>query len=359
MVAERRRMDVVIAPNGRRRATVAMGFVRGMLAGLATRGIDCDDLVMGTGIDSSLLRDPDGRIPLEDYAKLYNAIVRRLDDEGFGLFSVPIRFGAFEFLCRSTLSSRTLGEALERSARYLRVVLPDLVISITRTPQEAQIRIVEDRALSATADDPRRVFAFEWLLRLLHGLACWLAARELSLSSVSFPYPRPAHAADYVLIYAARSSFDSNALVATFNPNLLDLPVRRDETALENFLVGAPGKITTLFRRDRQIVYQVRDLLLEALPLSFSLDDAAYQLNLSPRTLHRRLQDEGSSFRVIKDALRRDIALSKLEKSDQSISQIAAELGYSEPSTFFRAFQTWTGMAPTLYRSRLRQRMEH
>ena len=58
----------------------------------------------------------------------------------------------------------------------------------------AELVISETRPLAEQLDDPGRIFAFEWLLRLLHGLACWLAGRGLALDSVIFPYPQPAHA---------------------------------------------------------------------------------------------------------------------------------------------------------------------
>lgn len=339
---------------GRRRATVAMGFVTGMLSGPFARGVDASRLLLEVGINAVDLSDPNGRVPIASYAALYNLIGRELDDEGFGLFSAPLRIGTFEFLCRSVLSSRTLEEALDRCARFLRLVLPELQLAISRDRTLAQIEIREMSPLGDARDDPRRVFAFEWLLRLVHGLACWLVGRSLALNSVRFPYPRPFHAEDYGLIYTARSFFDSPSLVASLNANLLDLPIRRDEEALATFLDGAPGKITMLYRRDRETVGLVRDILARALPESVSLEQAAERLHLSSRTLHRRLHSEGSSFRAIKDALRRDIALSKIEKKRQPIGRIAADLGYSEESAFFRAFRKWTGEAPTRYRRRYR-----
>ncbi len=63
--------------------------------------------------------------------------------------------------------------------------------------------------------------------------------------------------------------------------------------------------------------------------------------------------DEGASFRAIKDALRRDLALARLAKPGGSVARVAAELGYSEPSAFFRAFQGWTGEAPSAWRRRV------
>jgi AraC-like DNA-binding protein len=336
------------------RATVAMGFVTGMLSGMAARKMDFAHLLARVGIASEELDDRGGRVPIRSYADLYNLAVQELGDEGFGLFSHAVPVGSFEFLCRSVLSSQSLAEALDRTARFLRLVLPDLALSILPGQGTSELQLVEARPLQGDRDDPRRVFALEWILRWLHGLACWLVNRDLALNCVSFPYAEPPHAADYALIYTARSTFGSRHLAATLNSNLLELPVRRDDDALAAFLDGAPGKIVTLYRRDREMVGRVRDVVAKSFPASVSLDDVARRLNLSSRTVERRLHEEGSSLRAIKDALRRDIALSRLEKSDQSVAQLAANLGYADASAFFRAFTAWTGLSPTAYRARTR-----
>jgi AraC-like DNA-binding protein len=328
------------------RATVAAGFVTGMISGLRLRGIDPRPLLERAGVSER------HRAPIGAYADLYNSLVRHLDDEAFGLFSAPMRVGSFEFLCRGMLGSRDIGEALERAARYLRIVLPDLTVSLARAGAAARLEIAEARRLRPRASDPARVFAFEWLLRLLHGLACWLAGRSIALDEVRFPYPAPAHAADYARIYTERSVFDARTLIATFDAAILALPVLRDERDLAAFIDGAPGKITMLYRRDREIVRAVREFLAPRLAASPGFEETARALHVSPRTLHRRLREEGSSFRAIRDRLRRELALARLEKTRHSVGDIAAELGYSEPSAFFRAFQGWTGEAPSVHRRR-------
>lgn len=337
-------------------ATVAMGFVTGMLAGLVRAGRDPAPLLAAAGIDAAALADPAARIPLAAYAELYNRVALALDDEAFCLFSAPLRGGSFEFLARAMVGAATLDEALQRLVRFLRVLLPDMAVSVARQGSHARLCIAETRPLAPNAADPGRVFAFEWLLRLIHGLACWLAGRGLALDAVAFPYPRPPHAADYALIYTANSRFDAPALEASFQANLLDLPVRRDEAALAAFLAGAPGRIATLYRRDRDSVRAVRDLLRAALPALPALEDAAAALHLSSRSLHRRLAEEGTNFRQIKDALRRDLALARLAKTDASVAAIAAELGYADPSAFYRVFIEWTGVAPSDYRAKLAKR---
>lgn len=334
------------------RATVAAGFVTGLVSGLRLRGLDAAGLLRSVGMSPAVLSERRARVPIAQYAALYNAVVRYLDDEGFGLFSAPLRMGTFEFLCRGTIGSRTLAEALERAGRFLRIVLPELRVTLRREGAQAVLEIAETRRLRPRAGDACRVFAFEWLLRLLHGLSCWLAGRGLALDEVRFPFPAPHHAADYALVYTERSSFGGATLVARMGAALLELPVRRDESDLAAFLEGAPGKIAMLYRRDRDVVRAVREVLVRSIASGPTLAGTARALGLSTRTLHRRLHEEGASFRGIKDALRREMALARLEKTGQGVAEIAAALGYSEPSAFFRAFQGWTGMAPTAYRKR-------
>ncbi|WP_172202054.1 AraC family transcriptional regulator [Niveibacterium sp. COAC-50] len=340
-------------------ATVAPAFVRGMLAGASAAGLDVAALLAQVEIDAACLANDELRVPLARYAALYNHVAATLDDEAFGLFPQPMRVGSFEFLCRGVLSAPTLGEALARAVRFLRLVLPDVSITVVRSGEHAQLTISERQPFAVD-----RVFSFEWLLRLLHGLSCWLVGRGIALDAVDFPYPPPAHVADYRLIYTAHSRFaapgDSPAaplvapLVAHFAANLLDLPLRRDEAALARFLAGGPGRLTTLYRRDREMVTRVRDLLREALPELPTLETVAVRLHLSPRTLARRLEAEASSFRAIREALRRDLALARLGHTDVPVATLAAELGYAEPSAFFRAFVGWTGQSPSAWR-RVRQ----
>jgi AraC-like DNA-binding protein len=329
---------------------VAIGFVVGMLAGVRRVGLTAEDLLRRAEIATSLLDDPAARVPVARYATLYRLINESLDDEGFALFSRPLRRGSFEFLCRAALSATTLEQALERIARFLHVVLDDLDVEVRKSGRAAVIVISEEQPLPVGAAG--RVFAFEWLLRMIHGLAAWLVAQPMALDEVAFPYPAPPHAADYELVFAPRYSFDAPRLEARFPLEWLALPVRRDEAALRAFLVDAPASITTLYRRDRALALRVREHLRAALPQHLELPAIARRLFLSPRTLHRRLEDEATSFRAIKDDLRRDLAVDWLTKTARPLSRIGADLGFADAAAFYRAFAGWTGSGPREYRKR-------
>ena len=336
------------------RATVAIGFVTGMLSGLAAQGRKLAPLLQEAGLPAEALSDPRGRVPLTSYAALYNHVVGILEDEGFGLFSVKLKPGMLEFLCRGLIGSGDLGEALARAARFLDLVLPDLALRIGRDDVSAWIEIGETSTIWSAVNDPRRVFAFEWCLRLLHGLCCWLVGRTLALDSVQFPYAKPPQAADYPLIYTEHPRFGGEALVARLHANLLALPLRRDQESVAAFLDGGPGKIAMLYRRDHELARQIRDLLATSLGATPPLQEVADRLHLSLRTVQRRLKQEGASYRGIKAQLRRGRALAIMENTSHPISEVAAELGYTETSAFFRAFVNWTGEAPSAYRRRLR-----
>lgn len=330
--------------------SVAVGFVTGILAGVSRAGLRPETLLDHAEIASELLHQSAARIPVASYAALYRLINERLDDEGFALFSHPLRRGTFEFLCRAAISAATLEEALERIARFLRIVLDDLEIDIEKNRHSAILVIHQEQALPVGAAG--RVFAFEWLLRMIHGLAAWLVAHPLPLDEVVFPYPPPLHAADYALIFAPIYTFDAPRLEARFPIKWLTLPLRRDEAALSAFLVDAPASITTLYRRDRALSLRVREYLRATLPKLPTLSEIASQFHLSPRTLHRHLNAEGASLRALREDLRRELAIDWLTKTTWPVSRIAADLGFADAASFYRSFSAWTGHGPRAYRKK-------
>ena len=322
-----------------------------MLAGIGRTGLRPERLLDHAEIATTLLDQPTSRIPVARYAALYRLVNEQLDDEGFALFSRPLRRGSFELLCRGALSANTLAEALERIARYLKVMLDDLDVELTRSGQAAVLIISQEQDLPVGQDG--RVFAFEWLLRLIHGLAAWLVAHPLPLDEVAFPFPPPLHADDYDLIFAPRYTFDAPRLEARFAAELLTLPVRRDEAALRLFLADAPASITTLYRGDRSLALRVREQLRAALPDALSLPELSRRLFISPRTLHRRLEAENASLRGLRESVRRELAIEWLGKTQRPLSRIAADLGFADSASFYRAFLGWTGHGPRDYRRQL------
>ena len=78
----------------------------------------------------------------------------------------------------------------------------------------------------------------------------------------------------------------------------------------------------------------------------------ANTLNLTTATLRRRLRAEGSSYQQLKDDIRRDTAIHHLGRGQLTMEQVAENVGFSEPTSFFRAFKRWTGVTPRAYLSK-------
>ena len=275
-------------------ASVAAGFVRGILSSLEFQPQRQRELLEHAKLATSLL-DLDcsagSRIPLARYIALYRQVVIALADEGFGLFSRPLRPGCFAWLARSSLPARNLRQVLERLTELFSLLQDNVRLDVTADPAGMSLSVAVIQPLPV--NHAGFVFAHEWLLRLIHGLAAWLVAHPLPLDRASFPYPPPDHAADYELLFAAQVRFNATQMLAHFPNDWLLLPVQRGEDDLIGFLQNAPASTSMLYRDDRRYAPRVRRLLRAALPGFLSLDESAARLNLSPRTLHRRLADEG------------------------------------------------------------------
>jgi AraC-like DNA-binding protein len=104
------------------------------------------------------------------------------------------------------------------------------------------------------------------------------------------------------------------------------------------------------YRRDRLLVQRVRQALANQPLDTHNADDLAALLNLSARTLHRQLKEEGASLQALKDEVRRQRAIELLLRTNRPIKQVAEAAGFLNDKSFTRAFLAWTGQTPTGFR---------
>jgi len=126
--------------------------------------------------------------------------------------------------------------------------------------------------------------------------------------------------------------------------------VRRDEAALQRMLQRALLLTVRPYRRDRLLVEKVRQTLAEHPAQGRNASALASFLNLSVRSLHRQLKEEGASLQQLKDSVRQAQAQELLLRSNRAIKQIAAQVGFQSEKSFARAFKIWTGQTPEEFR---------
>ncbi|WP_276121305.1 AraC family transcriptional regulator [Pararhizobium qamdonense] len=283
-------------------------------------------------------------ISAESYGALWLAVAAEVDDEFFGMGERPMRSGSFTLLCHCVLHAKTLDQALRRALRFLSVVLEDPSGELVIRDGLAEI-VLTDKG------NARSAFAYRTYWILLHGIACWLVGRRIPIRRVDFRCAEPLEGADYRLFFGAPVQFSQPVSCLAFDRAVLKLPIARTEQALKQFLRGAPANILVRYRYDAGLAAGVRKRLRDQAPAAWAgFGDLAAQMHMSASTLRHRLQGEGQSFAGIKDEIRRDRAIDMLLNSEASVGEIAAQLGYSEPSAFHRAFRKWTSKSPAAFR---------
>lgn len=332
--------------------SVSIHFVKAALAGAQRRGLDVRALLESAGIAPGLLAADSARVSARSYGHLWLGVAALLDDELFGLDARRMKVGSFAFLARGAAAGKTLRHGLTSVVNGFRVLLDDTRPSMETNADEAGLILDSTRPGSAA---PPAILSFthETLLILLHGLMCWLIGRRIPILHAGFAYPRPPQWREYQLMYSSNLSFDEPRTRIVFKAAYLEAPVIAGEERVREFLREAPYNIILKFKDERSPAARIRRHLRSLPPPEWpDFETLAKKLGVAASTLHRKLEREDATFRQIKDALRRDLAIDQLIHSGHGIPDIAHALGFAEPSAFHRAFKHWTGVRPGEYRRR-------
>jgi AraC-like DNA-binding protein len=319
---------------------IAPSFVEEALDSLRRGGRQTAPLLAGLGLPP-IVRQP---VSAQTFGQLWLAIAAELDDECFGLGARPMQRGSFTLLCHCVLHAATLEQALRRALRFLNVVLGAPTGRLVVQDGIATIELSEPQ-------EPRSAFAYRSYWIILHGLTCWLVRRRIPIRLVEFRCREPSGSEDHRLFFGAPIRFSQPVSRLGFDSAMLALPISRSDQALKQFLRAAPANILLRYRYDAGTAAAVRRRLGQKAPPNWTnFATLAGDMRMSASTLRHRLHDEGQSYARIKDEIRRDLACIMLTQTRQTVSDIAAHLGYSEPSAFYRAFKKWVGVSPETYR---------
>lgn len=325
--------------------TIPIAFVHGMLSGLRARGQPYDVFLLDAGIAPELLQQANARVTSDQYVALFRMLSERLDDDFIGFFSRPLRHGSSAMMARAAVSAPTLELAIRRIAHTFRLLQDDVVLEPVREDTLAglTLRFIDPAIL-------RPIFLHELLLRGIWRLLAWLAGGQLPAARFDFAFESPPHAGSYDKIFPAPLSFGRRQSTLWFDAARLQDPVRRDEAALRAFLADTLSNVIVPKRNDDVISARVRRHLQQTQPAWPDLVATSGALHVSTSTLQRHLANEGTSFQSLKDELRRDLAIARLNTSTVPLARLADELGFANSAAFQRAFKGWTGSAPGAYR---------
>ena len=299
--------------------------------------------------------DPDQRVPIASVHQFLAAFDAVVPDPDLGLrASRQMTLGDGGALDYAMSSAATLRDCLNVAARYMRLVNDAASVSVEVAAVEGQeLALVRVRN---QVELPRTALDFQLCALLWNHGQLWPEGMSDTLL-VSFPYPAPNDLSEYRLtLGGARLRFSASELGFSFPAHYLDAPLRSTDAKLHGVMRSHVEWILSSLPKVRSLTDRLRALLIEELTRGEpSAARVARRLFMSKRTLGRRLEDEGTTFSLQLDALRKELALRYLQTGDLSIAEVALLTGFSSSGAFHRAFRRWTGDTPRSFRIASRQ----
>lgn len=336
---------------------VPLAFAKALL--VQARAFGCDVAAMLEAADfpfDPLLAPAEPSfVSMEQYSRLCVELFRELADESGGVLSgSPTPFGTTRLLLYSVIHCRSLRAVLERAMEFNAVCRErsgEVRVNRLDVNEDSKLASLHYYSVAEPANPPPQDGALCGLSMWLR-LCGWLIGQHIDVVSARCAGPAPDKLDALRHFFPCPVSFDADSNTVTFSARHLDAPVIRTEVDLEKFLPVAPYHVVIKpVASDASISARIRSLLgddfREEMP---SFEELTGMLNMSPRTLRRRLEKEGTSYQRIKDNARRDVAISSLTRDRMTVSDVAEQVGFSDPSAFHRSFKKWTGLSPGEYR---------
>ena len=313
-----------------------------VIAGLEALGHPAETLLGEAGIPPSILADPEGHLPPGSMTKFWDRAVAITGDERLGMHvAVAAPINAFDVHAYAMLSSPTVRDAYHRACRYQRLINEATELTFTEGPEEAVLRHGLPGGGSVSRQ-PAEFLVTTWLR-----LGRLVAGSPWAPTQVFFAHDRPTDTREHAAVFGAPLQFTSGQTAMHIPVVVLELINPRADAMLVALL---DRYATTLLERQPPLTTvsaRVRAWLVEAHSAGVPVArKAAKALAMSERTLHRRLEQERTSFRKLLDQFRHETAVALLASRRHSIAEVAFLLGYSEISAFYRAFRRWTGRSP-------------
>lgn len=326
--------------------------VKQYLQAAAACGVDYRPILGAADIDPSILEDNNKRIPGKALERLLALSIPASGDPCFGLHSARfVEPASYSVLGYISMNCSTLRETLANTAMYEKIV-GDMGVSSTNIADDYVLQRWDCRF----ADNLVRRHVVENVLGSWVTYLNNFAHIDYGLSDcIWFEHSPPADPAllqDYTDVFGCEVLFDQPASGIRFREELLDLSLPQADKKLLRTLLDHATQILAEIDHEQPITIQVKNLLRltikEQVPSSTQIAEILY---MSGRTLQRKLNAENTQYHNVLKEVRLEMALYYLENTTLSLDQIAYELGYTEPRSFYRSFKQWTGRTAGSYRA--------
>lgn len=312
-------------------------------------GLDRAELLRQAGLTEQELANPDSRIEVSKMWNLWRIVIERTDDPALGLHigqgTTVRQFGLVGYMM---YYSHTLDEALHRLTRYSRIISKALRVVYRTDDEKGELSFEHTHPFERTQHP-----ADARLASVLGGIR-EITQADVIPADVRLPYDRPADISEHQKFFRAPLNFGAPHPMLVFHGEDLARPIVASDPTLSGYLDSlADETLSSVDNRDSLPVKVRRAIWTQLSDGSPAVAKVARTLGMSARTLQRRLHREGTSFARVLEDFRREMSAHLLRDPSLAVYEVAFLLGYSEPSTFYRAFRRWNHRSPEQFRQSL------
>ncbi len=308
-------------------------------------GHDPDPLFRELHIDPAIGYDPNARYSARVIDELWKGAAKLIADPCFGL-RAPEHWhpSHMHALAYAWLASSTLRTALLRLNRYIKIINDETSIQLEESADGLSV------VLAYARESKELPWRTDLALSILIHMCRLNYGGTLDPVSVSFEHSEPPCAGDFFACFRCPVHFDAPRNQLTLASEVLDRRLAGDNPELAR--LNDQVMIQYLARLDREnILERVQAAIIDHLPSGRVTDQTiAEALFMNVRSLQRKLRNEGTTFKALLDGVRQELADQYIRDSRLNVNEISFLLGFSDISSFSRAFKRWTGEPPSAYR---------
>ncbi|AUD05128.1 AraC family transcriptional regulator [Spirosoma pollinicola] len=326
------------------------GLALNLLAYAVQKNTNIDRLCALSGVALSELRDEASASPsLKQINALWLNAAYLSQDPLFGLhFGESMQVAALGVVGELIRHSRTIGEALTHAASFAHLITDVLTMVVTASDQLFTIEFVPNVKRSRESPIVFRQMMDFFLAFTLHEVD-GLILEKIQPVTVRMPVCA-VDQTEYKRVLRCSSIQDSDKYVLEFDARFWEEPILTADYELQAVLLRKVNVLTEASRQKGVVSERIHNFLLANAYLGVpTLEAIASNLNVSSRSLQRKLREEGVTYQQLADSMRKSLALHYLQAGQHPVKEVSYILGYNELSAFNRAFRRWTGTTPASY----------
>jgi len=322
-------------------------YLRNLLDLVAGRGGDGLQMMQRSGLSPELIDTIDGQISWEQFSGALRESRNEINEPGLGLYlGSQLTITTHGLLGLAAMSSPTLGDAARLACQYVATRTPLVSLRLEKKGMQVSLTIDELYALG----DIRATF-LETLTVTLLAVIDFVAGGQARVSQVNFAFQTPEYSSLYEAFFPCPVRFNQEQNQIILPAADLNIPSRLADIQVQRQAAQQCEQQLKQWQERQKLSGQIRMMLGRAKGRFPGFEQVADELSLSPRTLRRRLAEEGTSYQELLEIWRQEMAHQYLRTTNLSVQQISYLLGYNDPANFGRAFRKRNeGISPLRFR---------